>query len=472
MKKELLTASLLASSLLMAEQSFAQEQKKNVLFIVVDDLRPLLGCYGNTVVKTPNIDKLASQGTVFTNAFANYPVSGPSRASFLSGLRPNNTRFTSNETSVESDANDAIVLPQFFKQNGYITAGLGKVFHHPKDKVESWTDKHWHPTMGQTKAEHPDGWRDYLLEENIELCRTEQTGNSYEVANVSDYDYFDGILAKKAIEKMTNYAKQDKPFFLTVGFVKPHLPFNAPKKYFDMYPLENIKMPDNFYQPKNVPSQAMHNWYELRAYKDIPKKQDPMSEEKAKELIRAYYACVSYADAMVGEVLNTLETLKIADNTVVVLIGDHGWNLGEHTLWVKHSNFNNALNTTCIVKSPDVKGGQVSNSLVELLDIYPTLCDLTNQKQPSHLEGKSLLPILQKPEFEVRQSACSKMDNGWSVKTHDYRYTEWYNEKGEVEGRMLYNHKTDKAENENIAEYESSKEIVQKMKKLLAEYVK
>lgn len=478
MKKELLYLSMLAASAVFpnyanAHKHTEQNKKTNVLFIMVDDLRPQLGCYGQTHIKSPNIDKLAQQGTLFTKAYCNYPVCGPSRASLLSGMRPNATRYTGNQCSVEGDEPDIVPIQKCFKDNGYYTVSLGKVYHHRFDGVEGWSERPWHATDDENKKDNPDGWRDYLTEDNLALSRNHKgKGNSFEIGNVEDKEYFDGKIAVKAIQKLEQFKKSDQPFFMTVGFIKPHLPFNAPAKYFDLYPKELIQLPANYFAPENAPSEAMHNWWELRAYLDIPSNEGAVSDEKAKELIRGYYACVSYVDAMVGQLLDALEKLEMDENTVVCLIGDHGWQLGEHSLWAKHSNFDMALNSTLIVKAPGIKGAKRSQALVEFVDLYPSFCDLAGLDAPKHLEGKSFVPVLNNPDRKWKDVVYSKMGNGWTAITQQYTYTEWLNKKGEVGGRMLFDHDKDPNENKNVVDNPEMDKIVKKMKHYLGDYTK
>jgi len=478
MKKELLYMSMLAAAAGVSPQSAQAKKnvdnnkKPNVLFIMVDDLRPKLGCYGDENIMSPNIDALAGQGTVFNKAYCNYPVCGPSRASLLSGLRPNATRYTSNQSSVESDAPNIVPIQNCFKNNGYYTIAMGKVYHHKKDYVEGWSEMPWYPTDSEKKKDHPDGWRDYQKEENLALSRVNKgKGNSFEIGDVADEDYFDGRIATRAINKLKILKEKDQPFFMTVGFIKPHLPFNAPQKYFDMYPLEDISLPDNYYAPEDVPEEAMHNYFELRAYLDIPNKKKAIADIKAKELIRGYRACVTYVDAMVGRVLNSLEEQGLAENTVVVLIGDHGWHLGEHSLWAKHTNFDLNLNSTLIVKAPGMKGGQKTEALVEFIDLFPSFCELAGIPAPSHLEGDSFVPVLSSPKKKWKEAAYSKMGDGWSVRTQRYLYTEWINKQGEITNNMLYDHKKDPNENVNIANDPKMAKVVNEMKELLNIYL-
>ncbi|TKG97459.1 iduronate sulfatase [Puteibacter caeruleilacunae] len=455
-----------------APNTTKKSEKKNILLIMVDDLRPQLGCYGQSQIKSPNIDKLASEGTLFSRAYCNYPVCGPSRASLLSGMRPNATRYINNQCSVEKDEPTIVPIQKAFKDDGYYTVSLGKVYHHRFDRADGWSERPWHATDDEKKKDHPDGWRDYQNEENLALClKNKGKANAVEIGRVGDEDYFDGKIANRAIKKLKQFKESDQPFFMTVGFIKPHLPFNAPKKYFDMYDEAEIKIPDNYFAPKNAPDAALHNWWELRAYLDIPSKEGNVSDEKAKALIHGYYACVSYVDAMVGRVLKTLEELDLDENTVVCLIGDHGWQLGEHALWCKHSNFNKALNTTLIVRSPGMPAGQRSSSLVELIDLYPSFCELAGIDAPNHLEGMSFSPILKNSQEEVKKVVYSKMGDGWSAITKNYIYTEWLDKNGNVTNRMLFDHQDDPDENVNVAESPAKKKVVEEMTMLLNKYI-
>ena len=444
--------------------------QKNVLLIIVDDLRAQLGCYGDSKIITPNIDKLAEEGAVFLNAYCNYPICGPSRASLFSGLRPHKNRFTGNHALVGKEVPAIVPMNTFFKNQGYATVSLGKVYHSRTDSKDGWTEAPWGAADNDPKK-RITGWRDYLTKENQELCKTNEkkAANAYEIADVKDEEYYDGKTALKAIKYLSDFKTSGKPFFMTVGFVKPHLPFNAPKKYFDMYPEEQISLPDNYFFPKNAPKEADHMWYELRAYNGIPK-QGPVDDDMALKLIRGYRACTSYADAMVGKVLDELKKLDLDKNTVVVLIGDHGWHLGEHTLWAKHSNFEKTLRTTMIVHNPETPQNIKVNAPTELVDIYPTLCELTGQKLPNHLEGESVMPLLKDPNSVWKEAVYSKFSNAWSVATERYLYTEWKDEKGNTIARMLYDHKNDPEENENIAERQNVKDVLDKHVVLLQKY--
>ncbi|MHC4742749.1 MAG: sulfatase, partial [Planctomycetota bacterium] len=334
-RREFLKSMGAATSVLaMGGRVFGRSGRKrpNVLFIAVDDLRPQLGCYGHKQMISPNIDRLAAEGVTFLRSYCQVPVCGASRASLLTGTRPTRNRFLGYATWAEKDYPGATVLPKHFKSNGYHTISNGKIFHHRTDCKDGWSEPAWHP--------RGDGnWRNYVTTESKRIARGNSGGGpAYESADVPDNAYFDGKIADKGISDLRCLKDMDKPFFLALGFLKPHLPFNAPKKYWDMYKREEIDLADNPFRPKGAPDAALHNWGELRSYAGIPKK-GPLSEDMARTLVHGYYACVSCTDAQIGRVLDELKRLGLDDNTIVVLWGDHGWNLGEHGLWCKHCNF-------------------------------------------------------------------------------------------------------------------------------------
>ena len=422
-----------------------EPEKPNILFIAVDDLRPELGCYGHLQIKSPNIDKLAAEGLSFINAYCNVPVCGASRASLLTGIRPSMNRFVTWFTYAQDDAPDAISLPEYFKNNGYYTLSLGKVFHHIDDMPESWSEESWNPAK-------ETGYLDYISEENKKIMATAsgtERASPFEAEDVDDESYHDGKIALRAIEKLHQLKQQDKPFFLATGFLRPHLPFNAPQKYWDLYPEELIHLPGNYYPPKNVPDNAMHNFGELRAYSGIPA-EGAVPDKMAHELIRGYYASVSYVDAQIGKVLDALEELGLAENTIVILWGDHGWQLGEHALWCKHANFKTSLNAPLIVRPPGFEGQSKTEGLVEFIDIYPSLCELAGLSLPDQLQGKSFVPLLKDPGLLWKNAVYSRFHKGESVITTRYLYTEWFDKEGNSIDRMIYDHEKDPEENINI----------------------
>ncbi len=413
----------------------------NVLFIAVDDLRPELGCYGAGHIHSPNIDALAQRSTLFENAYCNIPVCGASRASIMTGLRPTLHRFKSYLTRADEDAPGITTLPALFKANGYTTISNGKVYHNPEDSREGW-DEVWRPSALSG--------RDYVTSGNIHLDTVGDTrGWPYEKADVPDHAYRDGKMTEKSIADLKRLKKQDKPFFLAVGYLKPHLPFNAPAKYWDLYDSSDIQLPGNSQRPTDVPRQALHNFGELRHYSGVPS-EGPVSEEMARKLIHGYYACVSYTDALIGDLLSALEELDLDEETIVILWGDHGWNLLEHGLWCKHCNYRTSLKVPLILKVPGNKGQQ-RKEMVEFVDIYPTLQELCQLPDPGHLQGNSLVPLLNADNTPPwKESVESVWHNGFTYTSHKYAYTEWRTESDSVLARMLFDHQSDGRENNNL----------------------
>lgn len=448
----------LIGSLLSCQSKKGEElqnvTKPNVLFIAVDDLRPELGCYGKEYIHSPNIDRLAAQGTLFLNSYCNIPVCGASRASLLTGLRPTLTRFKNYYTRADEDAPGAITLPGLFKANGYTTVSNGKIFHNASDSKADW-DEIW-KAKGRSS-------RDFITEENIKLdTSADLRGYPFENTPAPDTAYKDGKMTQKAIADLKKFKQSGEPFFLAVGYLKPHLPFNAPQKYWDLYPEESIQLPENRFFPTDVPKQALHNSGELRHYSGVPK-QGPVSDDLAKTLIRGYYACVSYTDALIGKLLNALQELELDDNTIVVLWGDHGWNLYEHGLWCKHCNYRNSLKAPIILRMASQKRGYRRMEMVEFVDIYPTLAELCELPLPEHLQGNSLLPLLGDQTAEWKDKVESVWQSGFTYTSETHAYTEWRTETDSVVARMLFDHRKDPGENRNIVEAAGSGAIIREL---------
>jgi len=432
------------------------EPKYNVLFIAVDDLRPQLGCYGQAQIQSPNIDRLAKEGLLFERTYCQQAVCAPSRASIMSGTRPDTTKIYNLNTPLRKAMPEVLTLPEHFKKNGYVTMSIGKIYHHTGDDKQGWSTPPYR-SKGAWQG------RGYLTEKAIQETRllarqqkeTKGRGPAYEAADVADNEYPDGKNTDYAIEQINRC--KDKPFFLAMGFYKPHLPFNAPKKYWDKYPAEKIKLADNPFTPKNVPSYALTNWGELRNYYGIPKK-GPCSEKLSRDLIRGYYACVSYIDAQIGRLLQELDRLRLREKTVVILWGDHGWKLGEHGMWCKHTNFELDTHVPLILSVPGMKtAGRRTKALTEYVDMYPTLCEACGLKAPAHLEGLSVMPLVEDPEHSWKKAAFSQYPRGkimgYTLRTKWYRYTEWQDRKtGKVMARELYDHENDPAENTNVVQ--------------------
>ena len=436
----------------------AESAKPNILFIAVDDLRPELGFYGQNHIYSPSLDKLAGEALVFNRAYCNVPVCGAFRASLLTGMRPTRYRFIGFNARKDLETPHVISLPMQFKNNGYTTISNGKVYHHKNDDSLAW-DEIWHPDGNS---------RDYLLQENIELnSREGKRGMPFEAADVADTEYRDGKIAVKGISDLKQLKETGKPFFLALGFMKPHLPFNAPKKYWDLYDRNQINLPENYLQQESTPDEAYHNFGELRSYAAVPPK-GPVSEELAKELIHGYYACVSYVDAQIGRVLEELENLGLAENTIVVLWGDHGWNLGDHMLWCKHCTFESSLHVPQMIKVPGKTTGTTTNAITEFIDIYPSLCDLAGIEKPSHLEGESFVPLIEGRQMK-KDYAVSKFNDAVTLIKGTLFYTEWTDDSGEPYARMLFDHKTDPLELNNLAEMTEHRAAVEELSKELRE---
>ncbi|QHI68279.1 sulfatase [Tichowtungia aerotolerans] len=443
--------------------------KPNILMIAVDDLRPELNLFGEQGMVTPNFDRLAARGTVFQRAYCQFAVCGPSRASLMSGLRPNRERFVIDrrQPDIDTDAPGTLTLSRYLKENGYKTQSLGKIYHSRDDNMEGWSVPPW---RGPWSHNH------YNLPENEAVRKKNgRYGPAFECADVPDEAYPDGLMAAEAVRRIETAATDDQPFFIAVGFWRPHLPFNAPKKYWDLYPADQIELADNLFAPKNTPAIAMHNSPEVIGYEGIPRPIEKMSDDLARTMIRAYRACVSFSDANIGKLLDALERSGQAENTVIVLWGDHGWHLGENALWGKESNFERSLRTTLMAVDPRVsKGGEQADALVELVDIYPTLCELAGLPVPEHVEGRSFTPLLSdvfKPWKKAVFSCFVRPDRdkaGMSVRDDRYRYTEWCNAAGDFKGHTLFDLKEDPEENSNIADNSEMEPVVGRMKKLLS----
>ncbi|MDG1394677.1 MAG: sulfatase [Flavobacteriaceae bacterium] len=435
-----------------------QTPPKNVLFVMVDDLRPELSLYGQNQIISPNIDALGASGVTFNRAYCNVPVCGASRASLLTGVRPTANRFLTYHSRIKEDMPDVVNMVQYFKDRGYSTVSNNKITH-IKNDIDAW-DEEWYP-----KAKT---WRNYLSEENLTLEAANKAGHAYENIDVPDAAYIDGQTALKSIEDLKKFKEDGAPFFLAVGFVKPHLPFNAPKKYWDLYDPNAITLPEHATFPESAPQNAKHNWGELRSYIDIPKT-GPLTEAMAKKLIHGYYASVSYVDAQIGVLINSLTELGLRENTVIVLVGDHGWSLSEHGLWVKHSNFEVALQVPLIISDSRLSNAAHTNSIAELVDLYPTLCELTAGESPTHLQGSSLVSALKSPATIFKNSALARWKKGETLIMDQLFYTEW-KRNNKVVSKMLYNHKTDPDETINLANDPDYLSIVKALSQQLEQF--
>lgn len=472
----------LACFFLVCSIAQADEARPNVLFIAVDDLRPQLGCYGVEKVKSPNIDRLAAQGMRFDRAYCMVPTCGASRASLITSIRPAPSRFVTHLAYAEKDAPGITALHTHFKQHGYYTLSNGKVLHHPSDSAIGWSEHAWRPGAKapaisdansttvreaairnyQNSTAKSQNGKKQKKQAEIERPR----GAPYEISNSNDADTADGQIAQKAIEDLKRLKAKGEPFFLATGFLKPHLPFIAPKKYWDLYPTGTFDLPANYHRPQDAPDEAIHNSGELRSYAGVPKT-GPVSDEMARNLIHGYHACVSFTDAQVGLLLDELERLDLAKNTIVILWGDHGWNLGEHTLWNKHSCFEVSMRIPLIIRVPNLVGGRNCNALVESIDVYPTLCELAGLPIPPHVQGLSFVPLLKDPAMEWKPQVIGRFMAGDTIRTDTHRFTEYSSGQGKAIARMLYDHQVDADENVNISEQSTSSAVVDQLTKSL-----
>lgn len=433
----------------------------NVLFIAVDDLRPELKCYGAEYMHTPRIDALASSAVRFDRAYCQVAVCNPSRNSVLSGLRPATVGIYANNKFLRPTLPDVVTLPQHFKNHGYTSLSLGKIFHHserePGDDPQSWSEPSWHAKSHQHWFT-PEAL-DYVKKLK-KLPKEKQPKNlrgpPFEGADAAEELYTDSQTADQAIATLRRV--HDGPFFLGVGFVKPHLPFTCPQKYWDLYPAESIVLPEPKQLAQDAPKPALDDIYELRTYGTVPKS-GPVDEAMARNLIRGYRACVSHLDTQVGRVLDELDRLGLAESTVVVFWGDHGYHLGEQGYFTKMTNFELGTRVPLLVRAPGRKGnGQAARGFVELVDLYPTLAELCKLPVGEQLEGRSFAPLLDDPTAKWKEAAFSEYLRrgpegflGRSIRTSDFRYTEWTNPKGASGGVELYDHRTDSKETKNVA---------------------
>ncbi|MCC6352876.1 MAG: sulfatase [Verrucomicrobiae bacterium] len=432
-------------------------QAPNVLFIASDDLRNDLGCYGNPLVKSPNLDRLAARGMVFERAYCQQAVCNPSRASILTGKRPDTLRIWDLPTHFRDNDPTVVTLPQHFKQNGYFTQNIGKIFHNWIHEIQGDPDSWSVPAVchfnnhGADKPQVAGELPPNLAQDPKCECR-----------DVPDEAYFDGRIADLAIEALGKMKERGQPFFFGLGFWKPHSPFNAPKRYWDLYRREEVPMPQNPDWPKDAPRIAWHDSREI-----LGAKTRDLTPDAVREIRHGYLAAISYLDAQVGKVLDELDRLGLAKNTVVAFWSDHGYHLGEQTLWAKTSNFELDARVPLIIATPDMTRGARTRALAELLDLYPTLAELCDLPRPAGLDGVSLVPILKDPLQSVRAAALTQHPRpayydrepsktptamGYSVRTERCRYIEWRDWKtGETLARELYDHQTDDFETRNLA---------------------
>jgi len=468
-------------------------QKPNILFIAIDDLKPTLSSYGDPIAITPNIAKISENGTVFLNNHTQQAVCGPSRASLMTGKRPDYTKVRDLKTKMRDINPTILTIPQYFKENGYTTAGTGKIYD-PRcvdDYLDqpSWSipyirensipypEKYGKPALGYYQNEKIKAQIGALEKEaktkgvkNINKYISNQYKPPFETSNVPDEAYTDGAIAEHALTLLDDVTKDpSKPFFLAVGFKRPHLPFVAPKKYWDLYDKNDIKLAEYQEKAKNGPDIAYHNSGELRSYKD-PDIEYQISDENLltldkhvqKELIHGYYACVSFVDTQIGKIMEKLKEKGLDKNTIIVIWGDHGWHLGDHSMWNKHSNFEQATRSPLIIYAPNIKKGIKVESPTEFVDIFPTLCSLSGLETPGNLDGENLTSLINGSSQSVKKHAVSQQPRGqktgYSFRTGRYRYTVWINDKKSVDkitekdivAQELYDYGEDPLETINV----------------------
>jgi iduronate 2-sulfatase len=508
--------------------------RPNILFIAVDDLKPILGCYGDQLVKTPNIDRIAAKGTVFLNNFCQQAVCGPTRASLMTGMRPDYTRVWDLKTRMRDMKPDILSLPQYLISQGYSTQGIGKIYD--QRCVDEFLDKpSWsvpyhtagpeyfdtelgRPVLGRYQSPETKKLVQYYQQEAAEKGLKGAEANDYvqlkikpsvECVDVPDNAYGDGANARRAKEILAELSRKKEPFFFATGFAKPHLPFVAPKKYWDLYDRDKLPLAGFQEHAEGSPEFAYHHAGELRGYTDIPDvvSQPPSSrrvglqEAKQRELIHGYYAAVSYTDAQIGLLLDALDSLGLADNTIIVLWGDHGWHLGDHDMWCKHSTFEQATRTPLLVSAPGIQPGN-TKSVSEFVDIFPTLCDLAGLPVPGHLHGKSLVPLMKNPAGKVKEFAVSQYPRrmepgdipgfepsgkngrdlmGYSFRNERYRYTIWLNNdfrsympyrEDWVVSSELYDYQNDPLEKVNVAKNEKYTKVAHDMHRMVTAFFK
>jgi iduronate 2-sulfatase len=433
-------------------------ERPNVLFLICDDLNCDIGCYGHPQVKTPNIDRLASNGVRFDQAHCQYPLCGPSRASFMTGLYPDQNLVKRNAIYIRERVPNVNTMSQMFRDAGYFATRIGKIYHYnvPKHIGTSGHDDpySWNYTI------NPRG-RDKTEEDKIFSLRPGSFGAtlSWLAADGTDEQQTDGIAATEAAKLLSEHAKDKRSFFMAVGMYRPHTPYVAPKKYFEMHPLEDVVVPD-------VP-EGYFETLPAPARKSITRKKDQLNlkPEIARQAIQAYYASISFADAQVGRVLDALEKTGLSDNTIVVFTSDHGYHMGEHGHYQKTTLFENATRVPLVMAGPGIAEGGVAKSMAEMVDFYPTLAELANLPIPDFVSGVSLAEALRDPSKATRTSALSQYDSGYSIRTKRYRYTEWGD--AGAAGNELYDHLSDPAEMKNLADDDTHRDTIKELSQLL-----
>ena len=437
--------------------------KPNVVFLICDDLNCDLGCYDHSIVRSPNVDRLAKRGVRFENACCQYPLCGPSRASFMTGLYPDQTLVRRNAIYIREHVPNVRTMSQMFRAADYFATRIGKIYHYNVPK-HIGTAGHDDP-YSWDKTINPRG-RDKDDEDLIFSLRPGSYGGtlSWLAADGTDREQTDGIAATEAVQFLEEQAKGDGSFFLAVGLFRPHTPYVAPKKYFDMYPLEDIVVPQ-------IPEGYL-NTLPQPARQSLTRKKEQLklSDDLARKAIQAYYASITFADAQLGRILNALDQTGLAENTIVLFTSDHGYHMGEHGHWQKTTLFDNAARVPLIIAGPGVTAsGQSTASPAEMVDFYPTLAELCDLSPPEYVSGVSLVPALRDTSAQPRTSAFTQYATGYSVRTRRYRYTEWGRNGGA--GAELYDHQQDAEEMTNLADQAEHQALVQRLSEHLRQRI-
>lgn len=482
----------------------------NIIFISFDDLRPELGCYGNEEIKTPNLDRLAEEGVVFLNTYCQVAVCQPSRASYMTGIRPDSVRAWHLGDHHRGAHPDIVTMPQYFKKFGYHTVSIGKIFHnHVPDSI-SFDEPDLRPPQYRTADMVDRDAETFHYDDEITAAQARRRadlmisrpgeklyndgwgyGTSVESYDGSDSEFYDGAQTDLALETLERLKDMDKPFFLAMGYYRPHLPFVAPKKYWDLYDRDEITPALNNYIPENAPGFAMNSMYELKSCLDMQSiVQHPvlgtLPDSLGRMLKHGYYASVSYVDACFGRLMDGLDEMGLSDNTIIVIIGDHGWKLGEHNSWGKMTNYEIDTRVPLIIRASGIKGkGQSTERLTELVDVFPTLCELAGIDVADYLQGTSMVPLLDDTERPWKSAIFSQFHRrakvsidslrymGYAMRTDRYHYIEWYYWDNDNKVALdyvaseLYDHQTDPGENTNIADIPENKDLVNDLSKAL-----
>lgn len=486
------------------------KQVSNVLFISIDDLRPSLGIYGDSTAISPNIDEIASEGTTFLEVFSQSAVCAPSRASLMTGVRPDSTRVWHLGDKFREINPQAVTMPQYFSQFGYHTINIGKIFHNYMPDSISWDEPDLRPTRYLKKDWLKRDGETFYISEEVHKSQVKKrdsllklravryadgwnTGPAWEATDVHDTLYYDGAQNELAKKALTRLAKTDEPFYMGLGYFRPHLPFAVPKKYWDMYDPKKMPLPNNSDIPEDAPLHSMNSMYELRHYDGFnhighPTSSYRMSEDTIRILRQGYYASVTYVDALIGDLIAHLKDINLYENTIIVIWGDHGWKLGDHNSWGKMTNYNIDLKVPVIIRSPNQKSrGIQTHAITELVDLFPTICELAGINIPNYMQGTSLVPLIENPERQWKSAAFSQFHRrpkvsadgkrymGYSLNTSKYHYIEWYTwnhktgTRGELKDIELYDRKNDPYEKVNIAQNEALTVVKSELSNQLAD---